>query len=82
MSRVHTCILHAHLTVVHVHVLYLAMFLYVYMSMCAHFILQQQEYDLVLEDQITFVMTETVAGNRSDMVSGHLYLCSSSLSVF
>ena len=42
------------------------------MSMCAHFILQQQEYDLVLEDQITFVMTETVAGNRSDMVSGTL----------
>ncbi|KAL5467168.1 hypothetical protein EMCRGX_G031360 [Ephydatia muelleri] len=28
---------------------------------------KQQEYDLVLEDQITFVMTETVAGNRSDM---------------
>ena len=42
--------------------------------MCAHFILQQQEYDLVLEDQITFVMTETVAGNRSDMVSGTLVL--------
>ena len=72
MSRVHTCKLHAHLTVVHVHVLYLAMFLYVYM--CAHFILQQQEYDLVLEGQIAFVMTETVAGNRSDMVSGTLVL--------
>eukprot|EP00731_Ephydatia_muelleri_P026529 Em0018g629a len=28
---------------------------------------KQQEYDLVLEDQIAFVMTETVAGNRSDM---------------
>ena len=46
----------------------------VYMCTCmsAHFFLQQQEYDLVLEDQITFVMTETVGGNRNDMVSGIL----------
>ena len=31
-------------------------------------LLQQEEYDLVMDDQIAFVLAETVAGDREDEV--------------
>ena len=36
---------------------------------------QQTEYDLVIDDQVAFVLAETVAGHKHDEVCAFLFMC-------
>ena len=36
---------------------------------------QQTEYDLVIDDQVAFVLAETVAGHKHDEVCAFLFIC-------